>query len=322
MLDSLSTPAYLNFKQQLEEREKQSEQNVLSLEGRYKNLNLQALYTSFEDLESIFQSQYIKGTWLDLGGGSGRTCLLYSFLTGRPSINVEIDSARSHITDLISSQYELPVENFCDDLLKCSLPVADVYFLYFPTGHILDRVLDVLSVRLGFSLVVIESHGDLIARIEKEKGYVLVEKINLKSPRHYPYAHIYQKNETVFDFNPHKLSFRDEILIIRDALGEWVADSFGLQWEGGDSYQFLNPPRSILWTEDFAGILAKDDVHYSQILQLSKWRRQGELRFMLKNGEEKKGYIRKIRVSPTFALEISSGELIECESLKNILKGI
>lgn len=322
MLDSLSTPAYLNFKQKLESYELQSERSVLSLNGRYKDLDRRALYTDFEDLENIFKSQYVKGVWLDLGGGSGRTCLLYSFLTSEKSINIEIDSARSQVADKMASDFNLPVKNYCEDLLNCDLQKADTFFLYFPTGPVLDRVLDVLSMRRDFSLVVIESHGDLIPRIEKERGYELVEKIPLKSQRHYPYAHIYQKRKIINEFSPHKLSFINELVVVRDLQGEWVADSFGLEWEGEDRYQFLNPPRSINWSEDFIGILSKDYEHYSHILRLSELRREGKLQFLLRTGEEKSGYIRKIRISPTFALEISTGELIEWRSLQNILKGI
>ncbi len=322
MLDSLSTPAYLSFKQKLEDLELASERNVLSLNGRYKDLDRQALYTSFEDLENIFKSKYVKGTWLDLGGGSGRTCLLYSFLTSQDSINVEIDSARSKVTDVMACDFNLAVKSFCADLLKCSLPTADTFFLYFPTGPVLDRVLATMSARTNFVLIVIESHGDLIPRVEKERGYELVEKIPLKSQRHYPFAHIYQKNQIISEFSPHQLSFVDELLLIRDSQGEWVADSFGLEWEGGDQYQFLHPPRSIQWSCDFVEVLSKDHELYPELLRLSKYRRQGEHRFGLRTGEEKSGYIRKIRISPTFALEISTGELIEWRSLKNILKGI
>lgn len=169
---------------------------------------------------------------------------------------------------------------------------------------------------------MIESHGDLISRIEKEPGYELVEKIPLKSLRHYPYAHVYLKNEIITVFSPHKISFLDELLLIRDSSGEWVADSFGLEWQGGDHYQFLYPPRSIEWSRDFVGVLHKEHELYSRLLHLSNLRRQGEQKFVGRFGEEKKGHIRKIRISPAFALEISTGELIEWESLQNILKGI
>lgn len=320
ILDSLSTPAYQSFKKELEEKEELSEQNVSSLEGRYKDLDRRALYTSFEDLESIFQNPYVSGTWLDLGGGSGRTCLLYSFLTGNESINVEIDEARAKIASELADSHQLTVRNFCEDLLDCLLPLADTYFLYFPTGHVLDRVLDVLSKRVDFTLVVIESHGDLIPRIEKEKGYELVDQVLLKTPRHHPFAQIYRKRSVIDYFSPHKISFKYDFLIFKDSLGEWVADSFGLEWEGGDHYKFLNPPRSVMWSEDFVGFF--DDSHplYGVVKEIAHKRREGTVEVILKNSEVKTGFIRKVRLSPTFSLEISTGELIEWNQIQK-LKG-
>lgn len=321
-MDSSLTPIFQIFKEELEALEKESESEVLDLTDRYKGLALQALYTSFSDLENIMGHKAIKGKWIDIGGGSGRSCLLYSFLKNEESINIEIDPARSRITDILAAKFKLKASSLTSDLLKEEIPEGDCYFLYFPTGIVLDRVLDELSKRQGFNLVVIESHGDLIARIEKEHGYELVAQIPLETPRHHPYAHIYQKKEkSPLQLGPHQLSFMDHLLVIKDDAGEWIANSYGLEWLTGDQYQFLYPPRTISWNQSFKGIFDKGSKDFGLIWHICEVRKLGELKFVLKNGEELYGCIRKIRLSTPLLLEISTSELIEWESIEKIFKG-
>jgi len=321
-LDSLSIQTYQRFKTDLEKLEEESEKYVVPEEGRYQGLDLRALYTSFEDLETLFEHPEVGGVWVDLGGGSGRSCLLYSLLKRKPSINLEIDPSRASICSSLAQKYHLPVTSLVVDLLTDSIPEGDTYFLYFPTGMVLDRVLHVLSQRLGFTLVVIESHGDLIPRINKEEEYQLMDKLPLKTPRHYPYAHIYKKIKMGISENgPHKMSFRDELLVISDHDGEWVANSKGLEWLDGDRFQLLHPPRTILWKQNFVRIFDASEKDYALVQFLCSVRKRGEIKIELKDSEELIGVIRKIRISPTLRLEISSSHLLEWSSVKKIFQG-
>jgi len=322
ILDFLSTPAYQLFKTELEKLESLGEQKVLDQQDRYKGLSLIALYTSFEDLINIFKHPEVKGVWVDIGGGSGRSCLLYSFVKNESSINLEIDPARALIAEQLAQKFMLKVESRVCDLQSDVIPSGDTYFLYFPTGFVLDRVLDILSQRVDFTLVVIESHGDLIARIDKEKGYELIDKILLTSPRHNPFAHIYRKTKCILsEAGPHQLSFKDELLVIEDSLGEWVADSFGLEWLGEDTYQFLHPPRAITWSRDFKRILSPGSKDFELIKNISLLRKLREVRIVLDDGKELNSVIRKIRISGTLRLEISTSELLEWRRILKIFKG-
>lgn len=320
-MDFLSTPTYQLFKAELEKLEILSEEKVLDQEERYKGLSLSALYTSFEDLINIFKHPQVKGLWVDIGGGSGRSCLLYSFFNNEKSINLEIDHARALIAEQVAQKFTLEVESRVCDLQIDAIPQGDTYFLYFPTGYVLDRVLDILSKRVGFTLVVIESHGDLVSRIEKEKGYELIDKILLTSPRHNPFAHIYRKTKCIIEPGPHQLSFKDELLVIEDSLGEWVADSFGLEWLGGDTYQFLHPPRAVMWLKEFKRVLSPGLKDFELLKNISLVRKLGEVRILLDDGKEFNSVIRKIRISGTLRLEISTSELLEWRRILKIFKG-
>lgn len=321
-MDFLLTPTWQRFKSDLEELELISEKSVQDQENRYKGLSLQALYTSFDDLINIFNHPAVKGRWVDLGGGSGRSCLLYSFMTAQESFNLEIDWARAKITDLLAKKYNLKASSRVCNLEKDPILEGDTYFLYFPTGHTLDRILHILASRVDFTLVVIESHGDLIARTEKEKGYQLVDKLPLTTPRHDPFIYIYKKLAVIdAQEGPHQLSFQDELLVLTDQQGEWVASSYGLEWLGGDRYQFQHPPRAISWSLDFKGKVAQNSQAYPLLKNLNAIRKLGEVRIELANGQELTGVIRKIRLSDPIRLEISTAELIEWQSILRIFKG-
>lgn len=310
------------FKSELERLEQISESFVEDEANRYKGLSLEALYTSFDDLIKIYQHPQVGGIWVDIGGGSGRSCLLYSFITKKPSINLEIDPARAEIGNQLANKFNLNSSSIVCDLLKDDIPLADTYFLYFPTGPVLDRVLDVLAHRKDFTLVVIESHGDLIPRIKKEADYELIDKILLFTPRHDPYVHIYRKVRcTKTQLGPHHLSFKDKLLVLEDQWGEWVANSFGLEWLADDRYQFIHPPRTIEWAKEFKRILEADSQDYDLIKNLCDIRKCGEVKILLKNGEELSGEIRKIRISFPLALEISTSELIEWSKVDKIIQG-
>lgn len=320
-MDSSLIPTYQIFKTELEQLEKESELSVVADEQRYKDLPLDALYTSFEDLENIFSHPQVDGTWVDLGGGSGRSCLIYSLLTGKPSINLEIDEARASVGHTLGEKYRLNFLSLNIDLGQGEIPYGDTYFLYFPTGPTLDRILWILSARVGFTLVIIESHGDLFDRVIKERGYDEISRIPLRTPRHNPQALILKKFSIEPSPYPHTLSFQDKLLVIKDGQGEWVADSQGLEWLGQDSYHFLFPPRTISWSEDFVRVLEEDEESYSHLAKISQLRKRGEVRISTVAGHEYSGLIRKIRLSPFLALEISTSELIEWGDIKKITQG-
>jgi hypothetical protein len=56
------------------------ESNVSDIPGRYKGPTIEALYSSYEVLVTIFSCPIISGDFVDLGSGIGHSVLLYNEL--------------------------------------------------------------------------------------------------------------------------------------------------------------------------------------------------------------------------------------------------
>lgn len=292
------------------------ESGVLSRKGSYPGLSKEALSTNILDLENIFQSPYVNGTFLDLGSGTGESVLLYAELfPDRKAIGIDFEESRI----LASKSFILHNTEFIHaDLLSCPIPCADTYFLYFPTGPVLDRVLTTLyEMKKDFHLVAIESHGDLLNRLERENWLEVVHEIPLTSKRHYPNARIFKRSfeERSPELLPFTLSYQHKYLLIAD---EWIGETYGLEWTEGDRFELETPPRTIHW-KDVKKLMLSEDFppHVQKVLNL---RREGELAFEL-NERSLTGFIRKIILNPSFQLEISNGEKVEWTQIVTIRKG-
>ena len=177
------------------------------------------------------------------------------------------------------------------------LPLADTYFLYFPTGIVLDRILSELQKREFFKLIVIESHGDLFSRLEKVSWLNCIQDIPLSDQRHSTVSKVYQKR-----LDLHEYSFLERYLIIKDQNGEeWIGESYGLEWLGQNLFGLLTPPRTI----------DASQVQSVKIFSDFSLEIQNALKFRSLGGLIKGCPIRKIFLSPRFKLEISTGEQVE-----------
>lgn len=298
------------------------EQDVSLQEGSYKGLSLDALYTSFEDLIHIFQNPLIKGTFVDLGCGIGITALIYaSMFPDRKSFGVEFEQARVVEGEKIKNELGLTsVTLLHQNLLTSSLPIGDTYFLYFPTGMVLDRILNELyQGKNDFILIVIESHGDLFSRLDKENWLKIVDEIPLLGPRHNPRARIYKRLNIPRDSSLflHDLSFIERILEIGSD-ETWLGETLGLEWLKDDIFELKVPPRSIV-QRDVKKVSNIED--FGPRIQFAlRLRRKGVLIFELR-GRRIEGHIRKIVIRPTFGLEISTGEKLEWDEITAICQG-
>lgn len=301
----------------------ESEKNISGRPGSYKNLSAEALYTSVEDLREIFKHPLINGKFLDLGCGQGMAPLLYGNLfPDRASAGIEFESERLKVGELFRKEHDLEnVSLIHADLLTTSIPRADTYFLYFPTGPVLDRLLTELYKRNhSFTLIAIESHGDLLPRLDLENWLTQKGEIPLKSCRHHPSARIYQRNfsQRPDTSLPFTLSYQNYHLLIEEGGDLWLGDTFGMEWTEGDRFELLTPPRTIFWKN------VKKMMVFSELdkrLQLlTALRTKGEVTVATANAEYP-GFIRKIVVSPTFRLEISSGQQVEWEKILTITQG-
>ncbi|MGE3611596.1 MAG: hypothetical protein AB7I27_18540 [Bacteriovoracaceae bacterium] len=307
-----------NFKKLLSFDLEEIERGVIDKEGHYFGLDERALYTSLDDLFVIQSHPLIHGTWVDLGAGVGKSVLLYALLfPERHSIGVEFSEARSSAGMKFRDQLNLMnAEMISADLLSCEIPYGDIYFLYFPTGPVLDRILFELSKRNHFRLIVIESHGDLINRIDRELWLKKVGEIKLESQRHYPNAVIYESlGPLKLSSGPFQLSFLQNYLFIEDTQGIWLGESFGLEWLQEQYFQLKFPPRTINWAE-VKEIKCKENLNSLEMFLIML--RRYEFLEILTEEEKLLGSIRKIYVSPTFSLDLSIGKKVEWSSIKSI----
>lgn len=302
----------------------QIEKIVSESNGPYAGLSLEALYSSPEDLSHVFRHPLITGTFVDLGCGSGFSALLYgTIFPDRSAIGVEIEEARlKRGFEYLRHHPEVKVTLIQGDLLSCALPVAETYFLYFPTGPVLDRILfELYKLNKEFKLLVIESHGDLIKRIELENWLTFTDEVPLNSLRHHPSARIYVRNfserkESLEVFNH---SYQDHYIVIQEKNETWLGRTLGMEWTSGDRFELLSPPRTIFWKDVKKLMLSMEECEEVYFEAIDLWNK-GEITLTTAD-KIYRGFIRKIIISPSFKVEISSGEKVEWDKILKITPG-
>ena len=293
------------------------EKEVSDQAGSYQGIEAEALLTSEEDFRRIFAALPDIKVWAELGSGHGLGPLLFAHLfPQKKSLGIEFEKPRFDISVQLKNEHHLTnVDFILGDMLTCDIPQADTYFLYFPTGMVLDRVLHELGSRNEmFQLVAIESHGDLLERLKKESWLKASMEIPLSSPRHCDVARVFtkisQKQNDLHDF-----SFLKKYLLIEDENSQWLGESLGLEWLKADEFKLLVPPRSFKESQVKEVLeLADVDKCFQPALLL---RGLGELRIVTETAELQ-GHLRKIYVAPCFKVEISSGEQVEWGKIRRI----
>lgn len=286
----------------------------------YPGLDPAALYTDLVDLYALMTHDLAQGCWLDLGCGTGVGPLMYAALyPDRKSFGIEAASSRLRAGQVIQERLGLVNASLIHgDLLNCAIPIAETYFLYFPTGHVLDRVLSELaSFKHPLSIVAIESHGDLLPRLRKEGWLNEISTTKLSAARHHPEAIWFESNHSPREQQgAHYLSFKQQALVIRDGNSEeWLAESFGLNWSHDNIFDLLTPPRSIDWQQV---ISVRDESALSRELSfLYHLRPLGEVSLSAR-GTSYSGTIRKIIISPTFSVELSTGQKLKWQEIQSI----
>lgn len=310
------------FETYLGHQHESTESLVEKEEALYPGLSPAALYTSLEDIRRIQEHGLVSGTWVDLGAGVGQTILSYLALhPDRDAYGIEKSKSRIEAGNALFGEFpSLEGQLREGDLLTADLSLGDTYFLYFPTGHVLDRILFELQKKTSFKLVAIESHGDLFSRLALEPGLRLLDEIELSSTRHHPMARIYEKAPPTFKklelFNR---SFTHEFLIVSIEGEEWMGECFGAEWIGEERFNLRTPARTISHGS-VKGYLKSSELD-SLTRFLTLLRQKGELEILVENGALK-GEIRKIFLKPAFCLELSGGQKVKWEDVKVIsLKG-
>ena len=114
----------------------------------------------------------------------------------------------------------------------------------------------------------------------------------------------------------HDLSFQKKYLLIDDGDGQnWLAESYGMEWIQGEKFQLLTPPRTIK-NSQVKNVIGLNEVEakYHSALQL---RKLGKLKICT-DSWIKEEHLRKIFITPSFKVEISSGEQVEWSDIKKI----
>jgi hypothetical protein len=291
------------------------EASVSHKAGSYFGLNSSALLTDLSDYLSIFH--YFSNTdhFVEFGSAYGFGPLIFSHLypTSR-STGIEFEEVRYNKALELKESLGLENTHFIqDDLLTAQIPEADLYFLYFPTGMILDRILFELShFNHSFRIVVIESHGDLLARFQMETWLSEEFEIPLKSPRHYPAAKVFSsggvKTPSVFDF-----SFKTNYFLIRELLDHhWIGDSYGFEWHSEDRINLIHPPLTIELNQ-ITDILNESDIQHD-LLKLLQLRAMGEVK-VVTSARTYQAFIRKIYLIPRLMFEMSTGERLNYDQV-------
>ncbi len=297
------------------------ESQVSAREGSYQGLEEAALLTSLEDYNEIFRNLTDFSTYIELGSGHGLGPVLFAHtFPTKKAFGIEFEQARLNESLRLKSSYNLENVDFVfGDLLTCEIPFGDLYFLYFPVGPVLDRILKILGEsRSDLSLVAIESHGDLLPRLDRENWLERYFEIPLRAARHYPNAVLYKKihlKKPSFD----DYSFVENFFEIQDEDGSiWLGDSYGMSWCKENLYNLQFPPRTIN-QDQILNIL--DEKNLTEFLkELISLRRKGPLSFETDRGILN-GEIRKIFIRPDLKLELSTGQHLlfsEINSLKTL----
>lgn len=293
------------------------ESSVQERPGAYRGISPEALFTDPEDYEAIFKELPHLKSWVELGSGVGLGPLMFALLHPEGlSFGIEFDESRYKAGEEMKRKTALKNVFFQnEDLLYSDIPVGEAYFMYLPTGPVLDRILSELGTREGnFKIIVIESHGDLLPRIKKENWLDVLCEIPLKSSRHYPHAVFFEKIG-VKRPSIHDVSFLERYFLIEEEGKEWIGESYGMEWIREDEYQCLIPPRGF-HLQQLKGTYGLEDLNplYHHALRL---RHLGVLTIKTRKGEFH-GFIRKIFVTPSFKVEISSGQLLEWKDVTHV----
>ncbi len=298
---------------------KSIESRVSGRQGSYKDLSPEALLTSEEDFRTIFSHIPEINVWIEPGSGHGLGPILFAGLhPHKSSIGIEFEKSRIESSEAAKLAIGISNVSFQHlDLLNCKIPEGDTYFFYFPTGIVLDRILFNLSEREDFiRIIAIESHGDLLDRLRKESWLSEIKQIPLKSQRHHPCAVVFEKSGEPLETTLHHVSFLKRFFLIQDQNDEeWFGESYGLEWSRGDFFDLQTPPRTIQ-ERQVSKILKFEDIP-QRFHPALRFRRLGPLRIETRDAVFE-GNLRKIFVSPTFKVEISTGQQLEWSEVKKI----
>ena len=164
-----------------------------------ENLKEEALNTSWYDyllmLRVLIQRN---ATMIDLGSGYSKGTLLSLALNEDRIISIELVKERIAQACSAAIKKDLRTDFFHQgDALNFDLSLYDTYFIYQPVSSFLSKLLDKISNNPGSKIWAVESHGDLISRLEIDSRFTFKEEVlQLSSKRHHPSLFEYITNSS------------------------------------------------------------------------------------------------------------------------------
>lgn len=261
-----------------------SEKNVnLQDPDAYQGLDSRALQTSYIDYYTILKRVPKGEILVDLGAGYCRGSLI-SYLLNMPkcmSYEFQISrtlAARKYLgTDECIIHADLKEEKFLQ---------AHSYYLYFPKGIVLDKILTQLihySHIREVHLYVCESHGDVMAYLDHLIGS-REDEFSASLPRHYQNIVHYKIDKINFNisrkdnlalwtlFNKDKYLVVQYYSAIRNEEVEWIIPIFDLSWifyHGHETLQTKTGRILLLWNQEKV-IGVEDTFDYPNITRTQK----------------------------------------------------
>ena len=169
------------------------------------NLDESALNTSWADyyfMLMLLEENSLK--MLDIGSSYSKGTLLSEALGLENIHSVELIEPRVNHSKEILKKMSLNGERiFNNDALEILYKDYDILFIYQPVSKFLSDLLTKASLENKAKIWAIESHGDLINRIDLDSRFInKIELFKLASKRHLPYLYQYnlgstEKNELV-----------------------------------------------------------------------------------------------------------------------------
>jgi hypothetical protein len=181
-------------------------ENSLSIdvtsEETYSGSNLEesALNTSWADYYEMIKFLEDKNLrMLDIGSSYSKGSLLCAALGSSSISSVEIVKKRVDLSKEILNGLNLPNTLISNaNALDISFENFDVFFVYQPVSQFLSKLLTKLSNYKNKILWVIESHGDLLHRVDIDSRFIeKKELLKLNSKRHLPHLYQYKISSTI-----------------------------------------------------------------------------------------------------------------------------
>lgn len=303
----------------------------------YYDLSADALNTSYHDFWQIFTQLDKKSTFVDLGSGVSRGAFVALNFDGLKYIGIELMDER--ISSTIESLRKLGQKS--SDILKLDLsssrlPSANYYFIYFPLGKTLSFILMQLIIMAknnNFEIIVIESHGDLIDKMNALSFSFKLRDSSLTTslPRHNNKIHFFKTDLNpikyidleydIANFRVRKETFPLALLFWQQEkknylnFSGWVLrmDELDIVKRGSDLHLLLMDPEREILIENFTSITCFNSDSAHPLLDNLYFYKKMKMQFSL--GSITKIFLKENEIS----IECLSGDIIPLQKFLSLL---